>query len=212
MTLGPALAGGIRALGLDLSAATQAKLLEYVALLTKWNRTYNLTAIREPERMVTHHLLDSLAVLPHVPDASSYRLVDVGSGAGLPGIPLALARPGWHIALLDSNGKKAAFLRQATSELGLSNAELIAMRVEHYRPRELFDAAITRAYADLETFVTATAAIVKPAGRWLAMKGALPHDELEHVAQRVRVVAVPKLAIPGLAAERHLVIMESLTA
>jgi 16S rRNA (guanine527-N7)-methyltransferase len=208
MTLGPALAGGIRALDLDVGAATQAKLLHYVALLEKWNRTYNLTAIREPERMVSHHLLDSLAALPHFPSISPLRVIDVGSGAGLPGIPIALVRRDWRVALLDSNGKKTAFLRQAAAELALENCEVIAMRVEDYRPALLFDVAISRAYADLETFVADAARLVKPSGQWLAMKGTYPRDELERVAGRVRVVGVPLLEIPGLDVERHLVIME----
>jgi 16S rRNA (guanine527-N7)-methyltransferase len=208
MTLGPALAGGIRALGLDVGAATQAKLLRYVALLEKWNRTYNLTAIREPERMVPHHLLDSLAVLPHFPNITPLSVIDIGSGAGLPGIPIALARPDWRAALLDSNGKKTAFLRQAVAELGLENCEVVAMRVENYRPAPLFDVAISRAYADLETFVADAAGLIKPSGRWLAMKGGYPRDEVERVARHVRIVGAPRLEIPGLDAERHLVIME----
>ena len=208
MTLGPALAGGIRALGLDVGAATQAKLLHYVALLEKWNRTYNLTAIREPERMVAHHLLDSLAVLPHLPGVSALRVVDVGSGAGLPGIPIALARPGWHVALLDSNGKKTAFLRQVVAELGLANGEVVAMRIEDYRPAVLFDVAISRAYGELGTFVADAARLIKPSGRWLAMKGAHPTDELARIGPDIRVIGVPRLDVPGLAAERHLVIME----
>jgi 16S rRNA (guanine527-N7)-methyltransferase len=208
MTLGPALAGGIRALGLDVGAATQAKLLRYVALLEKWNRTYNLTAIREPERMVPHHLLDSLAVLLHFPNITPLSVIDLGSGAGLPGIPIALARPDWRVALLDSNGKKAAFLRQAVAELGLENCEVVAMRVENYRPAPLFDVAISRAYADLETFVADAAGLIKPSGRWLAMKGGYPRDEVERVAGHVRIVGAPRLEIPGLDAERHLVIME----
>jgi 16S rRNA (guanine527-N7)-methyltransferase len=207
MTLRPALAGGIRALGLDVGAATQEKLLRYVTLLEKWNRTYNLTAIRDPERMVAHHLLDSLAVLPHFPRLTRLRMVDVGSGAGLPGIPVALARPDWQVALLDSNGKKTAFLRQATAELGLENSEVIAMRVEDYRPAERFDVAISRAYGTLESFIADTAQLIKPSGQWLAMKGVYPGGELASLAGQARVIGVPKLEVPGLAAERHLAII-----
>jgi 16S rRNA (guanine527-N7)-methyltransferase len=207
MRLGPALAGGIRALGLNVSAAAQGKLLQYVVLLEKWNRTYNLTAIREPDRMLAHHLLDSLAVLPHVPSFSPLRMIDVGSGAGLPGIPIALARPDWQVALLDSNGKKAAFLRQAAAELGLKNCEVIAMRVEDFRPEHLFDVVITRAYAELAKFVADTAPLVRRSGRWLAMKGAYPREELARIGEQVRVIGVSGLEIPGLDAERHLVIM-----
>jgi len=208
MTLGPALAQGVRALGLTVSAATQAKLLAYVALLEKWNRTYNLTAIRDPERMVVHHLLDSLAVLPHFPRAPALRVIDVGSGAGLPGIPLALLHPEWHVALLDSNGKKAAFMRQATAELGIANSEVIAVRVESYRPALPFDVVVSRAYSTLESFIGATSGLINPSGRWLAMKGTYPAEELVSIAQRVRVLDVPRLAVPGLSAKRHVVIME----
>ena len=207
MTLGPALAGGLRALNIDVDAATQGKLLSYVALLEKWNRTHNLTAIRAPGRMVTHHLLDSLAVLAHLPRVDSLRLVDVGSGAGLPGIPLALVRPAWRVALVDSNRKKAAFLRQAAAELPLPNIEVVGTRVESYEPDAPFDIAISRAYSELERFV-ADASRLAPAGRWLAMKGVLPRDELERLPSSVRVVAVPRLEIPGVKEERHLVIME----
>jgi 16S rRNA (guanine527-N7)-methyltransferase len=206
--LGGSLADGIRALGLAVDDATLAKLLDYVALLDKWNRTYNLTAIRERGRIVTHHLLDSLAVLEHFPQTAKLRVLDVGSGAGLPGIPIALARPWWDVALLDSNAKKAAFLRQAIAELGLANAEVVAMRIEDYRPVVRYDVAVSRAFANLDAFVGATVSLVHASGRLLAMKGSLPRDEIEAVAGRVRVVAVPRIEVPGLDAERHLVIME----
>ncbi len=207
MRLGAILADGLRTLGLDVGAATQARLLDYLALLTKWNRTFNLTAIREPGRMVTHHLLDSLAVLPYFPKAPALSVLDVGSGAGLPGIPIALTRPHWRLMLLDSSGKKAAFLRQAAGELALANIDVVAMRVEDYRPALRFDAAIARAYADLATFVETTSRLVTASGRLLAMKGAYPEEELQRVASHIRVLGVPKLEIPGLDAERHLVIM-----
>ncbi len=137
------------------------RLLAYLALLDKWNRTHNLTAIREPERMITHHLLDSLAVLPHLPAGAGLRVLDVGSGGGLPGIPLAIVRPDWQVALLDSNYKKAAFLRQAAIELPLPNAEVVAARVEDYAPAAAFDIAISRAFSDLAVFAAASA---RPAG------------------------------------------------
>ncbi len=121
MRLSRVLAAGIAALGLDLDDAAQTKLLAYVALLEKWNRTHNLTAIREPDRMLTHHVLDALATLPHLPQAPGLRLIDVGSGGGSPGVPLAVARPDWHVTLLDSKRKKATFLRQVAAELDLRN-------------------------------------------------------------------------------------------
>jgi len=209
MTLGRALAGGIKALGLDLDATAQTKLSAYVALLEKWNRTYNLTAIREPERMVTLHVLDSLAVLPHLPHATPLRVVDIGTGGGLPGIPLAIARPAWHVALLDSSRKKAAFLRQAAAELGLQNVEVVACRAEDYAPATLFDVAISRAFSDLSRFSAVARHLVASSGKLIAMKGVYPREEMAHLPKAVRVVAAPALEVPGLDGVRHLVIMES---
>ena len=212
MTLGLALAGGLSALGLELDAAAQAKLLAYVALLEKWNRTHNLTAIREPERMVTHHLLDSLATLRYLPQTRSLRLVDIGSGGGLPGIPLAIARPAWKVTLLESNAKKAAFLRQARAELPLPNVEVAATRAEDYAAAARFDIAISRALSDLAQFVTVARRLVPPGGRIIAMKGVYPDEELAHLPPGVRVVASPALAVPGLDRARHLVIMDDALA
>jgi 16S rRNA (guanine527-N7)-methyltransferase len=210
MRPGGILAAGVAALGLDLDDAAQAKLLAYIALLDKWNRTHNLTAIREPERMVTHHLLDTLAVLPHLPQRSALRVVDVGSGGGLPGIPLAIAQPDWHVTLLDSQGKKTAFLRQAAAELPLLNATVAATRVEDYRAEVGFDAAISRAFADLASFWSAAGHLVRAGGWLVAMKGEYPHAELGELPANLRLVAVPALAVPGLDAARHLVIVEML--
>jgi 16S rRNA (guanine527-N7)-methyltransferase len=207
MTLGQALAGGLAGLGLDLDAPAQAKLLAYLALLQKWNRTHNLTAIREPERMVTHHLLDSLATLRHLPQVASARLVDIGSGGGLPGIPLAIARPAWKVTLLDSGAKKVAFLRQAAAELPLPNVDVAATRAEDYRPSGLFDVAISRALSDLAQFVAVARPLIAPDGCMLAMKGVYPHEELAHLPADVRVLASPALEVPGLDGARHLVIM-----
>jgi 16S rRNA (guanine527-N7)-methyltransferase len=209
MTLGRALAEGIKALGLDLDAAAQTKLSAYIALLEKWNRTHNLTAIREPERMVTYHVLDSLAVLPHLPHASSLRVIDIGSGGGLPGIPLAIARPAWRVALLDSSRKKAAFLRQAAAELPLPNVEVIASRAEDYSPPARFDVAISRAFSDLARFSAVARHLIASSGKLIAMKGIFPHEEVALLPKGVRVVATPSLEVPGLEGARHLVIMES---
>jgi 16S rRNA (guanine527-N7)-methyltransferase len=142
---------GLRSLGLSLSDAERAKLDAYVALLAKWNRTYNLTAIREPARMVTHHVLDALAVLPHLPQRAGLRLLDVGAGGGVPGIPLAIARPGWRVVLVDSNGKKATFLTQAAIELALPNVALRLTR-RGLAGRTAIDVVIARAFSDLRTF------------------------------------------------------------
>jgi 16S rRNA (guanine527-N7)-methyltransferase len=211
MTLARALAGGVAALGLDVDAAAQTKLLAYVALLDKWNRTHNLTAIREPERTVTHHLLDALATLPHLPEAATLRLIDVGSGGGLPGVPLAIARPQWRVTLLDSNRKKAAFLRQATAEVALANVAVAAMRAEDYIPDTPFDVAISRAFADLGEFAAAARHLVRPGGYLFAMKGVYPREELKALPPAFRVVGVPALGVPGLGAERHLVIMQAMS-
>jgi len=210
MTLARALAGGVAALGLDVDAAAQTKLLAYLALLDKWNRTHNLTAIREPERMVTHHLLDALATLRHLPEAETLRLIDVGSGGGLPGVPLAIARPQWRVTLLDSNRKKAAFLRQASAELALANVSVAAIRAEDYVPDTPFDVAISRAFADLGEFAAVARHLVRPGGHLFAMKGLYPREELKALPCVVQVVAVPALEVPELGAERHLVIMQAM--
>jgi 16S rRNA (guanine527-N7)-methyltransferase len=209
MRLGGDLAAGIAALGLAIDAAAQAKLLAYVALLEKWNRTHNLTAIREPERMVTHHLLDALAVLPHLPERRALRLIDVGSGGGLPGIPLAIARPDWEVTLLDSSRKKTTFLRQVGAELGLANIGIVTARVEEYIPEVAFDVAISRAFAELAAFLAAARHLVHAGGCLVAMKGAYPKAELALLPETLRLAALPTLTVPGLDAERHLVIVET---
>ena len=196
--------------GVALPADALAKLEAYIALLAKWNATYNLTAIREPERMVTHHILDALAVLPHLPVSdpdARLRVLDVGSGGGVPAIPLAIARPGWHVVALDSNHKKGAFLQQAVSELPLPNAEAVIARVEEYAPLAPFDIVISRAFSDLATFVDSSVRHVAPDGVLVAMKGVFPDEEIDELPPTVRVVATPALQVPGLDAERHLVVM-----
>ena len=197
------------AIGLTLGARQRAQLVAFLALLAKWNRTYNLTAIREPERMVTHHVLDSLAVLPYLPRTDALRALDVGSGGGVPGLPLAIARPSWNVVLLDASQKKGTFLRQATIELGLSNVEAVTARIEDYVPDAPFDVVISRAFSDLATFARAGIRLLAPGGRLYAMKGVLPVDEIAALPANVRVVTAPVLAVPGLDAQRHLVVMEA---
>jgi 16S rRNA (guanine527-N7)-methyltransferase len=200
MTPRAALDRGLGELVLELPAGASERLLRYTALLEKWNRTYNLTAIREPLAMVAHHLLDSLSVLPHLPlPKEGARLADAGSGAGLPGIPLAIARPRWHVALAESNQKKAAFLRQAAIELGLDNVEVHEGRVESWRPQPLFDLVISRAFAALNEFLAACRHLVRPGGVLAAMKGVAPQD------RRPECALVP-LRVPMLDAQRHLVL------
>jgi 16S rRNA (guanine527-N7)-methyltransferase len=202
--------GRLQALSpIALPADAADKLAAYLELLAKWNRTYNLTAIREPERMVTHHILDALAVLPHLPARAGLRVLDVGSGGGVPGLPLAIARPEWSVAVLDSNHKKGAFLQQAVMELDIANAEVVIARVEDYAPETLFDIVISRAFADLATFAESSAQHVAPEGLLVAMKGVYPDEELDGLPATLRVLGTPALAVPGVVAERHLVIMRT---
>jgi len=208
MTPEAALERGLEALALEVSADARAKLLDYLALLRKWNNTYNLTAIRDPLTMVTHHLLDSLATVPHLGEREApLRVADVGSGAGLPGIPLALARPAWRVTLIDRSSKKAAFLRQAKSALVLQNVEVHEGPVERWQPRERFDCVITRAFAALAEFVFACRHLVLPGGVLAAMKGTWPETaSVAALSQDVRCADVRRLQVPLLDAERHLVL------
>jgi len=200
MTPPAALDRGLGEMTLELPAGARQRLLDYVALLVKWNRTYNLTAIRDPLAMVTHHLLDSLSVLPHLPlAAAGPRIADAGSGAGLPGIPLAIARPRWRVALAESSQKKAAFLRQSVIELGLSNAQVHEGRVEAWHPQPLFDAVISRAFAALDDFMAACRHLLAPGGVLAAMTGVAP------AALGERCKLIP-LRVPLLDAQRHLVL------
>jgi len=192
------------ALGLLLADTQVATLERYLDLLEKWNRVYNLTAIRERSRMVTHHLLDSLAVLPHV---RGPRMLDVGSGAGLPGIPLAVASPALHVTLLESNHKKSAFLTQAVAELQLANVQVVMERVESWQPEARFDTIVSRAFAELGEFASLAGRLLAPQGVLAAMKGVHPFEEIERLPQGYRVQQVVRLRVPGLDAERHLVLM-----
>lgn len=189
--------------GADIGAGQQAKLLAYIDLLARWNRTYNLTAIRDPAEMISRHLLDSLSVLPWI---SGLRLLDAGTGAGLPGVPLAIARPQMRIILLDSTGKKVRFLNHVARELQLENVSPVQERLEAYHPEAAFDAIISRAFATLASFAGAARHLAGTA-RLLAMKGRYPADELGALPDWVRVESVEKLGVPGLQEDRHLVIM-----
>lgn len=195
---------GLIALGLTLECDIQQRLLDYIALIEKWNRVYNLTAIREPEKMVSRHLLDSLAVAPHL---HAKRLLDVGSGAGLPGIPLALAKPDTHVTLLDSNHKKAAFLNQAVIELKLKNADVCSERVESWQTQNRFDVIISRAFSDMGEFVRITRHLLAPGGMFAAMKGLHPYEEIDKLPPGCKVQQVLPLAIPGLEGARYLVLI-----
>lgn len=199
------LAQGISDMALEISEEQQDGLLQYLLLMEKWNQVYNLTAIRELPRMVSAHLLDSLCVIPFL---SGEGILDVGSGAGLPGIPIALAKPIWNVTLLDSNHKKAAFLRQAVTELSLKNASVVCERVDSWRAPREFDVIISRAFSDLGEFVSLTGRLLAPGGVLAAMKGLYPFEELERVPAGYRVKEVKALKVPGLDAERHLVLIE----
>jgi 16S rRNA (guanine527-N7)-methyltransferase len=200
---------GLAALGLARPAETQQKLLAYLALLQKWNKTYSLTALREPDKAVSHHLLDSLAARPYVRGAS---LLDVGSGGGMPGIPLAIVCPELRVTLLDSNSKKTAFLKQAAIELGLPNIAVHCGRVEQYQPPEKFAAIVSRAFSELADFVALSRHLLGADGRWLAMKGLWPHEEIARLPADIAVAEVHRLRVPGVDAERHLVVLRQADA
>lgn len=202
------LADGAKALGVSLAPAQGAQILAYLDLLAKWNRTINLTAIRDPERMLTHHALDALAVLPHLPTRAGLSLLDVGSGGGIPGIPLAIMRPDWRVALVDASRKKTSFLTQAAIELGLVNVVVHAARVEELAPPAPYDIVISRAFAALAEFVNASAQHVARGGLLAAMKGQYPETELSALPAGCVVLAAPSLAVPGLDAARHLILMQ----
>jgi len=202
MNLEQTLRRGSAQLGLQLGSETQARLLDYVALLHKWNKVYNLTAIRDPEHMVSLHLLDSLAVLPHL---WSGRWLDVGCGAGLPGVVLAIAQPDWQFTLLDSNSKKTSFVQQAIIELDLRNVGVCCVRVEEFHAQKNFDGIISRAFAELKDFFRLTRHLLAPQGRWAAMKG-LAETEVVKVPDDCLVEQVVQLHVPGVAATRSLVI------
>jgi 16S rRNA (guanine527-N7)-methyltransferase len=204
MTREQQLAEGMKVLGIELPADVQERLLAYAAFLEKWNRTYSLTALRDPKLAVSHHLLDSLAIMPYVNVST---LLDVGSGGGQPGIPLAIAQPDLVVTLLDSNSKKTAFLQQAVIELGLKNVQVVTARVEEFKPAAPFAAITSRAFAELADFVGLTRHLLAPGGEWLAMKGQRPVAEMNKLPAGVSVTAVHRLLVPGVDGERHLVVM-----
>ncbi|HEX6793982.1 MAG TPA: 16S rRNA (guanine(527)-N(7))-methyltransferase RsmG [Casimicrobiaceae bacterium] len=198
----------IRPIARDLPPGARSKLSAYLDLLVKWNRVYNLTAIRDRSQMQALHVDDALAVLPWLPPMPGMRLLDVGSGGGVPGIPLAIARPDARVVVLDSNSKKAAFLTQAAIELRLANVRAVASRIEDFGIEERFDVVISRAFSDLRTFATAARKHLASGGAVVAMKGVLPDDEIAALPADIAVTATPALDVPGIGASRHLVIMQ----
>lgn len=212
--LSPLLANGIRDLQQELSERQQQLLLDYLSLLAKWNAVYNLTAVRDPVQMVTQHLLDSLAAVPAFTDAVN--VLDVGAGGGLPGIVLAIwameAKPDMRVALIDTVHKKTAFLTQVKAELGLSNVRVYTGRVEQLHVEQKFDLITSRAFADLSDFINWSGHLLAQGGRFVAMKGVAPQDELARLPAGWKVLEVKPLQVPGLGAERHLVFIERTAA
>ena len=198
------LAAGLAELGLNLPEEVQHKLLAFRDLLLKWNKTYNLTALRDPAQAISHHLLDSLAILPHV---GAGDLLDVGSGGGLPGIPLAIARPALSVSMVDTVQKKTTFLQQGVIELALKNVTVHHARVEAMQGQ--YAQISSRAFAEIGLFISLTRHLLAPDGRWLAMKGVRPDDELKALPADITVEAIIPLAVPGLEAERHLIILKA---
>jgi 16S rRNA (guanine527-N7)-methyltransferase len=206
--LAQVLAEGIAEMQLEVSAAQQEKLMDYLGLMFKWNSVYNLTSLRDPMQMVTHHLLDSLAAVPAF--AAARNVLDVGSGGGLPGIVLAIVRPDMQVSMIDTVHKKTAFLTQVKAQLGLSNVAVYTMRVEQLQKGEgeQFDVITSRAFADLSDFVNWSSHLLAQGGRYIALKGTAPKDEQERLPRDWRVSGVQALQVPRLGAERHLVFIE----
>ncbi len=201
--LSQVLGKGIQELKLELSEAQVEKLLDYLALLAKWNSVYNLTSVRDPMQMVTHHLLDSLAAVPAFRDA--HNVLDVGAGGGLPGMVLAIARPDMKVSMIDTVHKKTAFLTQVKAELGLSNVTVYTMRVEQLQVKQPFDVITSRAFADLSDFVNWSGHLLAEGGQFIALKGVAPAEERERLPEPWKVSNLQPLEVPGLGAERHLV-------
>jgi 16S rRNA (guanine527-N7)-methyltransferase len=206
-SLSKVLADGARALQLKLDDAQIAQLMDYLALLSKWNAVYNLTAVRDPAQMVTQHLLDSLAAAPAFENAKN--VLDVGAGGGLPGIVLAIARPDMRVSMIDTVHKKTAFLTQAKAELGLKNVTVHTARVEQLQAPEKFDVITSRAFAELADFVNWSGHLLSDHGRFIAMKGVLPQEEITRLPAGWSVTEVRPLHVPGLNAERHLIFIQA---
>ncbi len=200
------LANGIKELQLDLNQQQHEQLLDYLALLFKWNAVYNLTSVRDPMRMMTHHVLDSLAAVPAFDSARN--VLDVGAGGGLPGMILAIAKPSMKVAMIDTVHKKTAFLTQVKAELGLANVTVYTMRVEDLEVSDKFDVITSRAFADLSDFVNWSEHVLAENGQFIALKGTAPPEEQERLPQDWKVTELRPLTVPGLDAERHLVFIQ----
>jgi 16S rRNA (guanine527-N7)-methyltransferase len=199
------LRAGIADMGLDVSANHQQKLLEYVALIEKWNAVHNITAIRNPLDMVTLHILDSLSVMPYI---KCNRLLDVGAGAGLPSVVLAICMPDLQVTAVDTVQKKVSFMRQVKAQLKLNNLTVVHARIEHFKPAAKFDVIISRAFSEIGLLVKLTKHLLAKDGLWFAMKGIIPLQELENA--KIVPSEIKVLSVAGLEAERHLVVIEKL--
>jgi 16S rRNA (guanine527-N7)-methyltransferase len=193
-------------LQLDLKEHQIGRLMDYLSLLSKWNAVYNLTAVRNPSQMVVQHLLDSLAVVPAF--AGAVNILDVGAGGGLPGMVLAIARPDMQVSMIDTVHKKTAFLTQAKAELGLANVTVHTARVEQLQVQQPFDVITSRAFAELKDFINWSQHLLQQGGRFIALKGIMPQDEIARLPAGWKVTQVQPLKVPSLEAERHLVFIE----
>lgn len=201
---------GAGTLGIVLSDLQQAQLLTYLTMLSKWNKTYNLTSIRDPEQMMTHHLLDSLAVVPAFSGAEN--VLDVGAGGGLPGMILAIwaltSQPTMRVSMIDTVHKKTAFLTQVKAEMGLKNVRVYTARVEELEVPHKFDVITSRAFAELADFINWSAHLLADDGQFIALKGLQPDAELERLPAGWEVSEIRPIAVPGLDAERHLIFIK----
>jgi 16S rRNA (guanine527-N7)-methyltransferase len=206
LALAPILASGIKDLQLDLNQQQHEQLLDYLALLFKWNAVYNLTSVRDPMQMMTHHLLDSLAAVSSF--AGARNVLDVGAGGGLPGVVLAIARPDMKVAMIDTVHKKTAFLTQVKAELGLANVTVHTKKVQDLEVAAKFDVITSRAFADLSDFVNWSGHLLAEGGQFIALKGTAPPEEQERLPAAWKVTELRPIQVPGLQAERHLVFIQ----
>ncbi|MGI4842832.1 MAG: 16S rRNA (guanine(527)-N(7))-methyltransferase RsmG [Janthinobacterium lividum] len=200
------LADGIQEMHLDVSQAQQDKLLDYLALMNKWNSVYNLTSLRDPMQMVTHHLLDSLAAVPAF--AGARNVLDVGAGGGLPGVVLAICRPDMKLSMIDTVHKKTAFLKQVKAELELANVTVHTMKVQELEVSDKFDVITSRAFADLRDFLDWSGHLLAEGGKFIALKGTAPAQEQERIPAQWKISGLQPLQVPRLGAERHLIFVE----
>ena len=207
--LAQVLADGIKDMHLDVSAAQQDKLLEYLALMNKWNSVYNLTSLRDPMQMVTHHLLDSLAAVPAF--AGARNVLDVGAGGGLPGVVLAICRPDMKLSMIDTVHKKTAFLKQVKAELELANVTVHTMKVQELEVSDKFDVITSRAFADLTDFLNWSGHLLAEGGKFIALKGTAPAEEQERIPAEWKISGLQPLQVPRLGAERHLIFVDRST-